>query len=63
MDQEGKPADIWSKMRPAPYANPVGHIDEITQITREGSRFTLLPRLRDNFDRYGDQLRLNPVEI
>ena len=41
MDQEGKPAGIWSEMRPAPYANPIGHIDQITQITQEGSGFTI----------------------
>ena len=27
VDQEGKPAGIWSEMKPAPYANPIGHID------------------------------------
>ena len=56
------PAGIWSEMRQAPCANPVGHVDQITQITQYGSRFTLLPRLGDDFDRYGDQLRMDPVE-
>ena len=28
-------------MRPAPYANPVGHLDWITQITQDGSGFTI----------------------
>ena len=35
------PAGIWSEMRPAPYANPTGRIDWITQITQEGSRFII----------------------
>ena len=38
MDQEGKPADIWSEMKPAPYANPIGHIGQITQ-ERSGFAF------------------------
>ena len=42
---EGKPAGIWSQMRPAPYANPVGHIDQLTQ---EGRCFTI-----DNPEDYG----------
>ncbi len=25
--RRGNPAGIWSEMRPAPYANPIGHID------------------------------------
>ena len=40
MDLKGKPAGILSEMRPAPYANPVGHVDQITQITQEASGFT-----------------------
>ena len=38
MDLEGKPAGIWSRMIPVPYANPIGHIDQITQ---DGFRFTI----------------------
>ena len=38
VSQEGKPAGIWSGMRPAPYANPIGHVDQITQ---DGFRFTI----------------------
>ena len=39
--RRGNPAGIWSEMRPAPYTNPTGRIDWITQITQEGSRFTI----------------------
>ena len=27
VDLEGKPAGIWSEMRPVPYVNPIGYID------------------------------------
>ena len=43
--QAGKPAGIWSEMRPAPYANPIGHI---RQLTQEGRCFTI-----DNPEDYG----------
>ena len=37
MDREGKPAGIWSYMRPLPYVSPIGYVDQLTQ---EGSGFT-----------------------
>ena len=45
VDLEGKPAGIWSRMIPVPYANPIGHIDQITQ---EGYLFAF-----DNQEDYG----------
>ena len=38
VSQAGKPAGIWSQMKPVPYANPVGHIDQLTQ---DGFSFTI----------------------
>ena len=36
MDLEGNPTDGWRVWMPVPDANPIGHIDQITQ---DGSRF------------------------
>ena len=41
MDQEGKPRRHPVRDETAPYANPTGRIDWITQITQEGSRFII----------------------
>ena len=41
MDQEGKPRRHPVRDETAPYANPTGRIDWITQIAQEGSRFII----------------------
>ena len=41
MDQEGKPRRHLVRDETAPYANPTGRIDWITQITQDGSRFII----------------------
>ena len=41
MDQEGKPRRHPVRDETAPYANPTGRIDWITQITQDGSRFII----------------------
>ncbi len=58
-----------------PVRLPTGERPRFQEMLREGTDpgrpldivlvldDTRLPRLGDDFDRYGDQLRLNPVEI
>jgi hypothetical protein len=41
VDQEGKPRRHPIRDETAPYANPTGRIDWITQITQDGSRFII----------------------